>query len=943
MTAFTFGLPFILLGLIVLPVIWWLLRVTPPRPAKEIFPPLRILAKLNKQDQTASKSPWWLVLLRLTIAALIIIGFAQPMWVKDNNFTLGGHNLALLIDNSWPAAPNWQNHRNTAQRLIQDANSKNIPIYILASVEADNSASGPFTGNDALSRLDAIKPTPLAPERTKMAQKLQTIARNNPNLQIVYLLDGLSQDNDKNAFDIITKIPHTALHIFNDNAASWVGLTALNNTSDKMIVSAERSNSNNSENIALFAYDQLGRKIGESTLIFAKNEKTAKADLNLPLEIRNDIAWLRLDNHNYASATFMVDGSYKRRRIAMLSPKTSEMAQPLLSPLYYPAKALAPYNDIIYSKGGDLNQNIKTLLAAKPTILVIGDIAIIPKESEEAIARFINDGGTLLRFAGPNLAASPNNDNLLPVKIRHGERKLGGIMSWEKPQKIAPFPQNNPLASITIPQDIEIKRQILAQPSVDLHDNSWLNLADGTPLITTQERGKGRIIFVHTSPAPDWSNLPLSGFFVDLLREFVTLSYQLPATNDIENDEKSLTPWRILNTDGLLQIPLSNVKPIRINPENKTTPNLDALPGLYGQSDGLYALNLLNSNSKLEAINLPQNQSIQLHSYQLKMTLLLVGLAFALAFLLFIIDSFIMLILNGLSFKRKIIMPVILLLIFFCSTLALISSPHQALAAQNDDIATQNRVEQNKSSLAMLAGSTHLAYVKTGNTTLDTVSQRGLEALSQFIIKRTTIELGSVIGIDLDKDELAFYPLIYWPIDAQTNMPSTKSINKIDAFMHQGGTILFDTRDEITANFSLDNAPSANTHRLQQILTGINIPPLEPQPKNHVIARSYYIMPNFPGRYNGSQLWLEASNNHNANRPVNAGDGVSPILITSNDFAGAWAHNGNGNWMYPLVPDDNMQRVWAFRGGLNIVMYILSGNYKSDQVHVPEILKRLGQ
>ena len=73
------------------------------------------------------------------------------------------------------------------------------------------------------------------------------------------------------------------------------------------------------------------------------------------------------------------------------------------------------------------------------------------------------------------------------------------------------------------------------------------------------------------------------------------------------------------------------------------------------------------------------------------------------------------------------------------------------------------------------------------------------------------------------------------------------------------------------------------------------------------------------------------------------GDGVSSILITSNDFAGAWAIRPDGQPMLPLMPGEPRQREFAFRAGANIVMYALTGNYKADQVHVPALLERLGQ
>ena len=73
------------------------------------------------------------------------------------------------------------------------------------------------------------------------------------------------------------------------------------------------------------------------------------------------------------------------------------------------------------------------------------------------------------------------------------------------------------------------------------------------------------------------------------------------------------------------------------------------------------------------------------------------------------------------------------------------------------------------------------------------------------------------------------------------------------------------------------------------------------------------------------------------------GDGVSPIIITSNDLAGAWAIRPDGQPMLPLTPGEPRQREFAFRAGVNIVMYTLTGNYKADQVHAPALIERLGQ
>jgi hypothetical protein len=162
--------------------------------------------------------------------------------------------------------------------------------------------------------------------------------------------------------------------------------------------------------------------------------------------------------------------------------------------------------------------------------------------------------------------------------------------------------------------------------------------------------------------------------------------------------------------------------------------------------------------------------------------------------------------------------------------------------------------------------------------------------------------------------------------------------------MQQGGTVLFDTRDQYSSGFDA-NSNSPTTRRLRDILSTMNVPPLEPVPQDHVLTKTFFIMPDFPGRYAGSPLWVEASldASNTENRPVRSGDGVTPIMITAADFAGAWALDNSGAPMFPTVPADPMQRIYAYRAGVNIMMYMLTGNYKSDQVHVPALLERLGQ
>jgi hypothetical protein len=166
--------------------------------------------------------------------------------------------------------------------------------------------------------------------------------------------------------------------------------------------------------------------------------------------------------------------------------------------------------------------------------------------------------------------------------------------------------------------------------------------------------------------------------------------------------------------------------------------------------------------------------------------------------------------------------------------------------------------------------------------------------------------------------------------------------------MKQGGTVLFDTRDAVMAPPGPGGETrSAGMAALRTILASLDIPELEPISRDHVLTKTFYLLRDFPGRFDTGQTWVEAlprdDDDEAASKPARGGDGVSPLIITSNDLAGAWAVRPDGQNMLPLVPGDPKQREFAFRAGVNIVMYTLTGNYKADLVHAPALIERLGQ
>ncbi len=139
--------------------------------------------------------------------------------------------------------------------------------------------------------------------------------------------------------------------------------------------------------------------------------------------------------------------------------------------------------------------------------------------------------------------------------------------------------------------------------------------------------------------------------------------------------------------------------------------------------------------------------------------------------------------------------------------------------------------------------------------------------------------------------------------------------------------------------------PTPEALWLRQLLDGVDVPQLEPVPADHVVTKTFYLLDGFLGRYADGQTWIEAlppANPADGARPARAGDGVSPIIITSNDLAAGWAADRSGEPLYTLVPGGARQHELALRGGVNLVMYTLTGNYKADQVHVRDLLERLG-
>jgi uncharacterized protein DUF4159/aerotolerance regulator-like protein len=939
-----FAEPLVLLGLLSLPVLWWLLRLVPPRPRRIDFPPTRMLFDIVPKEETPARTPWWLTLLRLTLAALVIIAAAGPLWNPPVATSTASAPLVLLIDDGFAAAATWDARMRTTEDLIAraDADGRGIAVVPMSAAARDVSLETPGA---ARARLRLVKPQPHAVERGELLPALERFLTMTPEVEIVWLSDGVDMGN---AGDFVASLARLAgkrpVTVVEGGIRPARALTAADNAAGVLSVKVLRAATGSEDVGTVRALDLKGLPLGETIFSLKPGDREAEAQFDLPVEIRNDIARIEIDGERSAGAVSLLDKRWRRRTVGVVTGSTADTAQPLLASTFYLSRALGPFADVRLAEHASPSEAVNQFIEQRLPMIILADVGNVAGDAHERLARWVDDGGVLVRFAGPRLAAA--DDELVPVKLRRGGRILGGSMSWDQPQQLAAFARTSPFDGMMVPGDVTVNRQVLAEPDATLTDHSWATLGDGTPLVTAARKGKGMIVLFHVTADTRWSDLPLSGAFVDMLKRIVGLSganastEANAATGAASTDRVVVPPTRTLDGFGAFEPPPPTARPIAAGFTGRAT--ADNPPGFYGPPDGLVAVNTLTGADRLAPIDYaPLNP--RLEYFRTSEPQDLRGPVFLAALALLLLDGLVVFWLAGgigrlMPRRRAIAGALIAAGIGLGALLTLAGSPVSADVA-GDQFALRATVE------------THLAYVITGDAEADNVSKAGLQGLTTFLAQRTALEAGEPMGLDLERDELAFFPIIYWPIVPGAKKPTAQALARIDAYMKQGGTVLFDTRDAVLAPPGPGGeARSPGMVELRSILSSLDLPELEPVPREHVLTKTFFLLRDFPGRFTTGQLWVEAlpsadkdEDEEQSKRPARGGDGVSSIMITSNDLAGAWAQRPDGQYMLPLVAGEQRQREFAFRAGVNIVMYTLTGNYKADQVHVPALLERLGQ
>ncbi|KIC18569.1 DUF4159 domain-containing protein [Leisingera sp. ANG-DT] len=927
-----FTAPWLLLGLLALPVLWLLLRAIPPAPKRQPFPAVTLLLGLKDDESLSDRTPWWLLLLRLLAVAAAIIGLAGPVLNPATEDTGGSGPLLIVMDASWGGAAGWKQTSAQAAVQLDEAGRAERPVAVLRLSAPE--ALQFRAASDWQRQLAGLVPLPWQPGPEQLAQALEAIGAAEGGFDTVWFSDGLDYPGREGLIEALGQ--RGGIEVY-EQPLPVLGLLPASYTGSAIELTVQRSRAGPAQEISVVAQGKdpggTERSLASLPLRFADGARTASAELSLPSELRARLSRFEVRGVNSAGAVALTDDSLRRREVALVSSESADEGLALLSPLHYLRQALAPSAEL-------LEGALRDLLPANPDVIVLADVARLAPAQEEAVIEWVENGGLLLRFAGPRLAASDTaragEEPLMPVRLRIGGRSIGGAMSWGEPKTLAPFGEGSPFYGLEVPGEVSISSQVVAQPDPELAGRVIAELADGTPLVTRKTLGQGQVVLFHVTANAEWSSLPLSGLFVSMLERLaVSSSAAQPKAGDLEGT--TWTPVEVL--DGFGRLEAAETLPGVAGPDLVAAPAGPELrPGVYDGGRRMLARNVLRPDDELMAARWPA--SVAVSGYGAPQELPLGGTLLTLALGLLALDVLGTLAVSGLLGRAR--------------TAALAAALGIAALAAPQDLRAQDAPspapsqEQTQADLraAALASELVLAHVLTGDAQVDRVAAAGLRGLTDTLFFRTSVEPAAPAAVDLERDELAFYPLLYWPVTRDQPLPSSEAYTKLNTYLRSGGMILFDTRD---ADLAASGATSPAARRLQQIALPLDIPPLEVVPQDHVLTRAFYLLQAFPGRHGRGPVWVEAAPpdaEQAEGIPFrNLNDGVTPVVIGGNDWAAAWAVDDNGR---PLLPvgrgyAGERQRELAFRFGVNLVMHVLTGNYKSDQVHVPALLDRLGQ
>ncbi|MEQ8287814.1 DUF4159 domain-containing protein [Thalassospira sp.] len=902
LSAITFLYPAMLAGLMILPVVWLLIRSAPRSPKNVIFPAARLLRGLKSQRRDIQRAPIWQTILRCIILTLLIIAAARPV-MNRNDFAQNNGAVLIIADNGWQSAANWAQYKTALQQIANQARFDLQTVYIAQTAPEASGAStwklpdivGPISSHDADSLIDRLQPRPWNSDYTALSDLIsENPQMNNTIGSILWLTDNMDSPGKATiASDLQDIAPIT---IISPTRSDRIAIRSLMRSRTGLVATIAHNRSETPREINLLARGDRGSVLLRHSGELAANTDQTEVAIFLPSDIANAIQAVGIEGIEDAATVFQTGARWQQRSVGVIV-SSGDSPGVLSDQYFFLDRALSPYAEISYEPLGRLLEKKVDILVAAGPVSGLGS-------QYEALERWVNEGGMLVRFAGDSSTEIGNE--FLPVTLRLGNRDFGGSMSWEKPKRLLDFPDSSPFYGIEVPQDITVTRQLLAEPDPDILSKTWARLTDGTPLITSAPRNSGRVVLFHVTPWADWSNLPMSGLFVELWQKILPLAS--PSNRNDAELSSSLPPQTVLDGFGQTHQPDALILPVRAP---LPTPNPRHPPGIYGENGQAVSLNLGPSLDNIaNDMVWPSGISTRKITDQSQIDLAALCLLGALALLL--CDALILLAIHHVTLRRNRHSNAF--------TSILIAFGITGLAGM---MLLGSNTVSHAASIQEAALAPRLAYLKTGVAPVDRLSQAGMTGLTEFLRRRSAADLNTVDGINPETDELSFYPLIYWPLVDGQEPFSERARERLNRYLNNGGMILIDSRDR-----------EVQPARLRRLLAGLEVPLLDRAPGDHILFRSFYLLDHAYGRFS-APLWLDA-------RPDQRLDGVASVLFGGNDWASAWILPEGRD---ELLAEDiaPRQREMAVRFGINLVMYALTGSYKGDQVHLPAILERLGR
>ncbi len=882
---FAFQAPWSLSTLLALPLLWHLFKALPPRPKSIAFPAVRLLIEMHSSQILSTRTPWWIWLLRSLMVIFLILAMARPVLTNTAQDGQTDSPDIIIVDNDWSVMDNWENRRRELDELLKQAKEKGKNPILLSS--NTSLSPSPQDANKTLENAQVLRPQPWPANRANLtAQIEEAVQLLDKHPQIDWISNNLDSEENRTFLSHLAELGKTTLVRASNNDFPFI-IKQVDRNPSGFHVRLNSAPQDSPHIIHIQFLDEKGQVLHRNKITLAAKQTDKEVDISLPAELKHQAVRLQVQGQVTPAGQYLLDEKWRDHPVGII--KNLGVNKSLLEPAYYVRKSLIPYTTL---READLN----TLLNRETSLIFDVTFTTFTQNEQKRLTHWIEKGGLFIRFAGEEAArqTKEQSDPLMPVKIMAGERSFGGTLSWKKPARLSPFPENSPFRNLHAAQDITVKRQILARPETSLADKTWAQLEDGTPLITAKQMGKGWSVLFHVNAIPSWSNLPLSGTFEAMLKQFLSLS----AGKVLQQDETLLPPYRLFDSYGALVSPSGQAQPLKTGPQEPPSPSQDHPPGLYGQENALTALNLGPHLSPLRIMHrLPA--TVGERHFQVNETINLAPWSLLIVLILALIDWGISL---GWTQRTTRAATVCLCCLLIPATVQAKTDWEKAMAAAND---------------------MRLAYMVTGNPKLDETVRRGLDGLGSVLRRRTAVELAPAMAYNPEKDDPALFPMIYWAIDETQQTLSEDATEKLNRFLKTGGFILFDTMGR-------------NQGRQLQILSRkLDIAPLEQVPPNHVLTRAFYLLRDFPGRFDHHDVWVESDEDTQNDR-------VSSVLVGNNGWAQAWARDDNLRPLYAVVPNGEIQREQAYRFGVNLVMYILSGNYKGDQVHIPAIMQRLG-